>query len=178
MRNLILTVSLVVLVNSGVASGRQTAAAVVSTTGVIPRAGFKSWSLFLVCNPDWASPEKSGDLADLYYRFARFGDAIGDDNLAVWFWKREVPVSDPKLSENVDVARSAQFCRAIERPPSQGPYLVVTNAYPDVKAFPKERAIFELGGLPPAELSKLLNKLTDQLLLQRRIDPSVVAPPP
>ena len=39
-----------------------------------------------------------------------------------------------------------------------------------VIAFPKERAVYELGGLQPSDLAKLLNRLTDQLLLQGRID--------
>jgi len=65
----------------------------------------------------------------------------------------------------------------LQRPPSQGPFLVVTSEYPDIAAFPKERAIFELGGLPPADLAKLLSKLTDQLLLQARINSLLVAPP-
>jgi hypothetical protein len=142
----------------------------VSPTAQIPRGTYKTWSLFLICNPDWVAPDKSTDLANLYRRFKSFGDAIGRDNLAVWFWKRPVPVSDPRLAENVDVARSAEFCRALGRAPSQGPYLVVTTAYPDVATFPTERAIFELGGLQPADLAKLLNTLTDQLLLQGRVD--------
>jgi hypothetical protein len=147
----------------------------VSPTEHIPRDTYKTWSLFLVCNPDWVAPEKSADLANLYHRFKSFGDAIGRDNLAVWFWKRKVAISDPRLAENVDVARNAEFCRALGRAPSQGPYLVVTTAYPDVAAFPKEHAIFELGGLQPADLAKLLNTLTDQLLLQGRVDAAAAA---
>jgi hypothetical protein len=45
-----------------------------------------------------------------------------------------------------------------------------TTGYPDVNAFPEERAVFELGGAPPAEVAKLLNELTDQLLLQGKVD--------
>ncbi len=100
----------------------------VSPAPQIPRGNYKTWSLFLICNPDWGAPEKSIDFANLYERFKSFGDAIGRDNLTVWFWKRQVPVNDPRLAENVDVARSADFCSAIRRPPSQGPYLVVTYA--------------------------------------------------
>jgi hypothetical protein len=156
----------------------QATAEVVGPTAQIPRGTFKTWSLFLVCNPDWVSPEKSADLRNLYWRFKSFGDAIGKDNLAVWFWKRQVPVTDPKLAENVDVARSAEFCGALGRPPSQGPYLVVTTAYPDVAAFPAERAVFQLGGMQPADLAKLLNTLTDQLLLQGRVDAAIAAAQP
>ena len=147
-------------------------------TKEITRGTYKTWSLFLVCNPDWVAPEKSADLASLYRRFRSFGDAIGRDNLAVWFWQRQVPASDPKLAENVDVARSAEFCGALGRPPSQGPYLVVTNAYPDVKAFPAERAIYELGGMQPADLAKALGALTDQLLLQGQVETAMAAARP
>jgi hypothetical protein len=156
-------------------SAGQDIAELVSPTEQIPRGTYKTWSLFLVCNPDWVAPEKSADLANLYRRFKSFGDAIGRDNLAVWFWKRRVPVSDPRLAENLDIARSAEFCGVLGRAPSQGPYLVVTTAYPDVAAFPKERAIFELGGLQPADVAKLLNTLTDQLVLQGRVDVAMAA---
>lgn len=175
--------------DTGGSFARPQATAFVSPTGEIPRDDFKTWSLFLVCSPDWVAPERSADLAHLYHRFRSFGDAIGSDNLAVWFWKKRVPEQDPRLSENVDVARSAEFCKTLGRAPSQGPYIVVTTAYPDLKAFPAERAVFELGGLPPDAIAKLLNTLTDQLLLQGKVDAAlaeargetrapVPAPPP
>jgi hypothetical protein len=165
------------LIGGAAPSAGQATAELVSPTAQIPRGTYKTWSLFLVCNPDWVAPEKSADLANLYRRFKSFGDAIGRENLAVWFWKRQAPVSDPRLAENVDVARSVEFCRALGRAPSQGPYLVVTAAYPNVAAFPTERAVFELGGLQPADLAKLLNALTDQLLLQGRVDAAMAAAP-
>jgi hypothetical protein len=156
----------------------QALAELVSPTEQIPHGAYKTWALFLICNPDWVAPEKSSDLANLYHRFKSFGEAIGRDNLAVWFWKRRAPVSDPGLAENVDVARSAEFCRVLGRAPSHGPYLVVTTAYPDVAAFPKERAVFELGGLQSVDIAQLLNKLTDQLLLQGRVDAQMSASSP
>jgi hypothetical protein len=148
----------------------QNAVELVSPIEEIPRDAYKTWSLFLICNPDWVAPSKSTELADLYHRFKSFGDAIGRENLAVWFWKQREEVGDPRLAENVDVARSAEFCKALSRAPSQGPYLVVTTGYPELSAFPAEHAIFDLGGLQPAVLAKLLNALTDQLLLQGRVD--------
>jgi hypothetical protein len=168
-------VALALLLGWAAPSAGQAIAELVSPTEQIPRGTYKTWSLFLVCNPDWVAPEKSADLANLYRRFKSFGDAIGRDNLAVWFWKRRVPVNDPRLAENVDIARSAEFCGALGRAPSQGPYLVVTTAYPDVAAFPKERAIFELAGQQPADVAKLLNALTDQLVLQGRVDAAMAA---
>lgn len=183
---LCLLVSLVGVARVGAAFARQSAAEIIGPTQQIPRAGFKTWSLFLICTPDWVTPEKSGDLANLYRRFKGFGDAIGSDNLAVWFWKQRASLADARLSENVDVPRSADYCRALMLRPSEGPFLVATTAYPDLNAFPAERAVFALGGLSPAELAKLLNSLTDQLLLEGRVEaarraqapPSAIAPSP
>lgn len=120
MRFSILFGVLFLIAGAGIAAG-QAAAELVSPTEQIPRGTYKTWSLFLVCNPDWVAPEKSADLANLYRRFRSFGDAIGGENLAVWFWKRRGPVDDPRLAENIDVARSVEFCGALGRAPSQGP---------------------------------------------------------
>jgi hypothetical protein len=183
MRRLILVTTVFLLGSASLARAQDTAE-MVCCTDQIPHGSYKTWSLFLICNPDWAMPEKSTDLANLYRRFRAFGDAIGDDNLAVWFWKRQPSLDDPKLTEKVDVARSAQFCRALGKPPSQGPYVVITEEYPDLAAFPKERAILELGDLPPARLASALNSLTDHLLLQGRVEAAMAArssnttPPP
>jgi hypothetical protein len=167
-----------VLLGSATWANAQAGVELVGPTQQIPRGSFKTWSLFLICNPDWATPDKSKDLATLYGRFRPFHEAIGPDNLGVWFWKRPMPVSDPNLGGNIDIARSAAFCAEIGKPPSQGPYLVITTDYPDLANFPKDRAIFELGSLPPADLAKLLNNLTDQLLLQNRVNAALIAANP
>lgn len=141
----------------------------------IPRNSYRSWSLFLVCNPNWVDPAKSADLANLYQRFQSFGDAIGPDNLAVWFWKPGVPKESARVASGVDVARSAKYCRALSLPPSKGPYLIVTTEYPDLENFPKNRGTYTLGGVEAADLAKLLNRLTDGLLLEGNFVPAASA---
>ena len=163
------------LAGGGDPAARGQATAFVSATGEIPRDSYKTWTLFLICNPDWVSPERSADLTNLFHRFQSFGDAIGRENLAVWFWKKDTSLNDPQLAGNVDVARSAEFCRVLKRPPSQGPYIVVTTEYPDLQAFPTDRAVFELGGVPAAEVARLLTVMTDQLLLQGKVDAALAA---
>ena len=153
----------------------QAISELVGPTEKIPRDSFKTWSLFLICNPDWVTAERSRDVENLYWRFRAFGDAIGKENLAVWFWRQKTRTNDPRLAENIDIARSVEYCGVLGRKPSEGPYLVVTNAYPDLAAFPPERAIFELGGGDPAALAKLLNALTDQLLLEKKVDAARLA---
>ena len=176
-RAALLALSLLVT-GTGAAFG-QAAVELSGRTQQIPRNGYRTWSLFLICTPDWVTRDMSSDLANLYQRFQAFGDAIGDENLAVWFWKRDTPLDDPRLSDNVDVPRSAEYCRALRLRPSEGPFLVVTNAYPDLKAFPNERAVFALGGLKVVDLARLLNTLTDELLLEGKVEAArrAAAPP-
>lgn len=146
----------------------------IAPTGQISREGYKTWSLFLVCNPDWLLPEKSSELFHLYWQFQVFGRTIGDDNLAVWFWKERAASDDPRLAENVDVERSIRFCRELNLRPSLGPHLVMMHEYPDETALPSERMVFELGGLEAIEISRLLRRLTDELLLEGRVRPQEV----
>lgn len=161
--------SIVVAPHRVVAARGQDAARVVST-GPVPRDGYKTWSLFLVCNPAWATSERQQDLAKLYERFKAFGDAIGDHNLAVWFSTRgTLKTNSPEL----DAVRSARYCRTLRLKPSLGPYLVITASYPDEAAMPNERAVFELGGLGPTEISGLLGKLADDLLLSDTVSRSL-----
>src|SRR5262245_2609085 len=74
-------------------------------TTEIPRS-YKSWSLFLVCNPAWIVKNGDRGLTELYYQFKAFGDVIGDKNLAIWFWKERRPEGEG-MADNTDIGRSA-----------------------------------------------------------------------
>src|SRR5438105_14081926 len=126
----------------------QDAQVVVGPTEKI-KQGYKTYSLFLICNPGWLHPATgTPETQWLYESFLQFGRAIGDDNLAVWFWrspgneKRFLPSAD-----NVDLERSARFCKAWHLTPSAGPQLVITSAYPDERhlstGIPERNAVFE-----------------------------------
>jgi hypothetical protein len=160
----------------------QAAVEVVSKSEKIPE-NFKTYSLFLVCNPQWLTPEKSAGLYALFKSFKNFGRTIGDDNAAVWFWKARSPVTDSALAENLDVERSVRFCQAWNLKPSEGPHLVITTIYPDESSLssglPKGNAVYSLGNMSPVEISGLLTKLNDELVEKRKVDipqPVVVAP--
>ena len=165
-----------VFTQKALALPRQTAVEVVSGTGKIP-TNFKTYSFFLVCNPQWLVPEKSGGLYQLYQQFETFGRTIGDDNAAVWFWKSKRSAHDPALAENVDVERSVRFCKAWKLKPSEGPHLVVTTIYPDESdlssGLPKGSAVYGLGNMSSKEISDLLVKLTDALVEKGRVDGSL-----
>jgi hypothetical protein len=163
-------------------SWQATAVEVVSETGKIPK-NFKTYSLFLVCNPEWLVPEKSGGLYRLYQQFENFGRTIGDDNAAVWFWKSRRRAHDPTLAENVDVERGVRFCQAWKLKPSEGQHLVITAIYPDESnlssGLPKDRAVYGLGNMSAKEISNLLAKLTDELVDKGHVDgPAVAAAAP
>lgn len=138
-----------------------------------PRISYNSWSLFLICTPGWATPEKNNDLARLYMGTRNFGWAIGEQNLAVWFWKEKMIVPADNMSQNINISRSAQFCQALGLAPSKGPYLVVTTDYPDVNTIQNSnKAVLRLGGLSIKEIEEQLNALADKLLLSKgKLDP-------
>jgi hypothetical protein len=154
------------------------AQAKVAPPEAIPRNDYKTWSLFLVCNPAWLGPEKAPDLYSLYQQFEAFGRAIGDDHLAVWFWKSRIAENDPKIADKVDVERSVRFCRTFNLQPSSSPYVLVTTSYPDEShlAIPKDYALFELAKMNSTDISKLLTKLTDELVLKGRVEGAKPAP--
>jgi hypothetical protein len=149
----------------------------VSPTGKIPD-NFKTYSLFLVCNPQWLAPEDNPSLTSLYLHFDSFGRTIGDDNLAVWFWKLpsfpSIPSDDNYLAEAVDVERCVRFCQGWKLKPSSGPHLVVTSTYPDEShlssGLPANSAVFALGNMKPTEIEALLAKLTDELEEQGHVE--------
>lgn len=150
------------------------AIALVVSTGKIPKH-FKTYTLFLICNPNWLAPAENQDLYSLYMGFERFGRAIGDDNAAVWFWKTDKGLP---VASSVDVERSVHFCQAWKLKPTSGPHIVFLSSYPDEKhlssRLPKQSAVFELGAMNQSQISDLLGKLTDQLVLTGQI----VNPPP
>lgn len=141
------------------------------------KKGFKTYSLFLICNPSWLQPRgKVGSQTEFLYRsFLNFGHAIGDDNLAVWFWNSPEGLKTiSPASENIDVERSARFCQAWHLKPSESPHLVITSTFPkenDLKSgLPKNSAVFQLSNMTDDQITELLTKLTDQLLLSGKVD--------
>ena len=131
----------------------------------IPK-NYQSWSLFLICNPQWLLAESEARLNILYEHFNAFGDAIGDRHLAVWFTRRP-PTATRALAKDLDAKRNAALCAKLKLLPSKSPYVVVTTSYPDVAADElKYEVLIELNSLPPEDIGNLLTKLTDQILVQ------------
>jgi hypothetical protein len=121
--------------------------------------GYKTWSLFLVCK-DWKT---KGYARVLYEQFEKFGDAIGDANLAVWFWKTSMATASTDLDHNVDVARAQKYCKQYHLDPSAGPYVVVVNTYPDDSDAELRFALFTFGS-DPESIGRVLDGLAGELL--------------
>lgn len=51
----------------------------------IPR-DYTTWSLFLVCSQSWLS-DTDENLDELFRNYMAFGRSIGQENLAIWFWR-------------------------------------------------------------------------------------------
>jgi hypothetical protein len=160
MRKLLKAVALgcaVLLASPGGASGQ--ARFEVEPTVEIPQ-GYDTWSLFLICNPAWVLENGDEGVAELFRAYKVFGDVIGPDNLAIWFWK--TPAWEPTV-ENSDLSRMGEYCVKYGLEPGDTPQVVATTVYPDLEGDLGDRVVANLNG--SAENSaKALTDLADQLL--------------
>lgn len=180
----IASLAVLVLVLSSPAQTRgQAISELVTSDQPIPQE-YKSWSLFLVCNPQWVVPEGESALETLYSRFQAFGRALGPEHVAVWFWSRPWSWSDQEeLHTAVDVVRSSAFCSQLDLPLSESPYVVVTTEYPGegkVSTYPESFKIPEnyyvmtLDGVEMTEATDLLTRLAERIVDERldTLDPT------
>jgi hypothetical protein len=128
-------------------------------TTEIPRS-YKSWSLFLICNPAWIVENGDKGIEELFHRYKAFGESIGPNNLAIWFWKK--PAVTP-TSDNTDISRSAVYCEKYKLLPSESPHVLVTTRHPDDQD-PGDRLVVSLNGLDAHDSALAITKLADQLV--------------
>ena len=157
----------------------QALAQLYTPKAAIPEDSYKSWSLFLVNNPQWVVAESNRKLKSLYDQFQAFGRAIGRDHLAVWFWSQDIR-QDSFYYSAVDVIRSAAFCQKLELPPGNGPYLFVTTDYPgpglinDLSSFlpaaPRTYYTVSLNNRSADEAIQLLTRIADKITAERIAD--------
>jgi hypothetical protein len=117
---------------------------------------FRSWSLFLVCDPAWLHDKAA--LQGLHLRYKAFGDTTGPTHAAVWFEK-----SDGAL----DIKRGIGYCRKFALVPSEGPHIVVTTIHPDSWQPNHSKVVLAFGGRSPGEIQAQLTKLNDQIAVER-----------
>lgn len=158
---------------------RQAIAPLYTPKEPIPREPYKTWSLFLINNPQWVVAESNDRVKKLYDQFEAFGKAIGRDHVAVWFWSQNI-WQDSFFYRAVDVIRCAEFCERLKLSPSGGPYILVTAEYPgtgllnDSSTFlPTPLQHFytvSLNNKSADEVMQLLIRLADRIVANRIAD--------
>jgi len=155
----------VILIALPASGGGQAIEEVYTRDKLIPK-GYKSWTLFLVCSPEWLLPQNKDRLTDLYHQFRAFGRNIGAEHAAVWFWIRPPRWATDAVIDNVDVERSVTYCQRFKLPPSGGPYVFGTSTYPDAASETISHFTLALNGRLPAEITKVLSAFADELVIQ------------
>jgi hypothetical protein len=126
--------------------------------GTVP-TGYKAYSLFLIPSSDWQT--KTQELRDLRSAFSDFGDAIGDQKLAVWFSNED----DTK----VDVNRSKTYCDKLGLSYNDGPFVVTTKSHPDALRTGEQAVVIKLSGIAIPRAISILNILEQDLRTEREI---------
>jgi len=137
----------------------------------IPWEEYTSWSIFLVCNPEWVKPQSTQKLEQLHKQFLAFGEAIGPYHAAVWLAKSDA--DDGSSPKSIDIARATRFCQNLKLPPSEGPYLLFSTRYPGqaITGRPATFAsdfgnhfILSLNRISADDTTRLLKAVADQLV--------------
>jgi hypothetical protein len=144
---------------------------------VIPREGYKTWTLFLVCDPAWLqnSANSNANLKLLHDQFIGLGNALGARNATIWFFRRSS--TDPS---DYDGERASDYCATYRLTAEANPVVVVTTKYPvPFGGYALLEATgncvhVSLHGLNSADADTLLGLLSDQIRLgkldQQQID--------
>ena len=120
-------------------------------------SGFKTYSLFLIPSSEWLG--RSEELLELHGAFQSFGDAIGDDHLAVWFRG-----ADRELMSTDSLNRCKSYCDRFGLDYSGGPYVVVSDVNPDGEdAGGMEPVVIKLDRVKTSGIIRILNILEKDL---------------
>ena len=129
-------------------------------------AYYKTWTLFLVNNPEWFLDRSKAGLVEFYKIYHAFGEVIGFANVAIWFTEtleddtNSVP---SKTALNYDALRAAEYCMHYGLAAEDSPHVIVTSHYPDLNASPTDFASISLGGLDQLRSRRLLTSLVKQI---------------
>jgi hypothetical protein len=136
----------------------------VETQSITDSPLIKSWSLLLICNPNWLSENQGTDgMYSLFRQFEYFGRSIGHDNLAIWFMKKPFDYNNSKGIET-DIDRSGAYCARYKLRASDSPLVLVTTRHPDDPNV-GDYFVVKLNGLNSSDSGRVLTDLADQMLV-------------
>ncbi len=148
--------------------------------GIIPD-GFKTYTLFMSTSTESSDRSSTDKLRALERNFKRFGDLIGQRNLAVWV--NEGTTLELSVSRGVYYADlfSRWSGHSIEY--SDGPFIVVANAHPKVFSTAEYRTTVEASqptaivigfrNISPDHIIDVLN-LLEARIRRETVDPSEI----
>ncbi|HEX2853726.1 MAG TPA: hypothetical protein VHO24_10850, partial [Opitutaceae bacterium] len=120
--------------------------------------GFATYTFFLVTSGWESEGDAATALTEVEQGFKKFGDTIGDKNLAVW-----VTGSDGRLSLSLGRHYADAFSQWAREPLNynEGPFVVVTDTHPSLLAQTRQRTIVivSLKGLSAQRTRAILNNL-------------------
>lgn len=115
--------------------------------------GYETYTLFLLPDEEWISNEKNAELRNLFGDYVEFGDAIGQRNLAIWFWKTET---------KVDISLSRKYCDKFDLP-YKGPYIVTSSKHPDSMVALSDYDVLDLNGISSTRITEILKILGNSI---------------
>lgn len=128
--------------------------------GSIPYA---SYTLFIATQYSYR-PEVSSTLTQA---FDAFGDAIGDDNLAVFVTNQTTQRLDAAAGRTLLAVVNEQYSLSLK--PDEGPYAILLPKHPADEPSREDRAVVvSFSRQSPDEIAAALDDLRDQILSRRR----------
>jgi hypothetical protein len=120
---------------------------------------FKTWSLFLVCNPAWLGDDTASKMrmTALHSAFLGFGGSLGTQNAAIWFTKAGGSPTD------YDSDRAGDYCQTYGLKSNRSPYIIVSSDYPTASGAPGDFVAVSLVGLDTDNVLTLLGQLSDKV---------------
>jgi hypothetical protein len=128
------------------------------------KSKYKTFSLFLICNPEWILPSKEAQLRNFFDQFKAYGRALGKEHIAVWYWQPSAPYKSNSVVDHIDYDVHAQMCSRLGLLPSEGPHIIVTDEVP-TPLMPRGKILIRqsFSNRRPEEIARIIAKLTDVL---------------
>lgn len=122
-------------------------------------AAFKSWSLFLTCDPAWLQSESRADLLLLYNAYLALVMAADETHAPLWAFAG----ATGWRADEIDPVRTEPYCRALKLSSTSGPFIVITAHPPDSIHAAHPKVLLGLGSRSAKEIAASLLALEERI---------------